>query len=83
MVVEARSSLIQYASSSPNNSDLNYQKMCDEYYHILEEKQTHKDINAGAVVHKKMTDDILDRFQAPDNREQRTKVKSHSVGMGR
>lgn len=44
-----------------NNSGLNYQQMCDEYYHILEQKQTHKDINAGAVVHRKRDDWDLER----------------------
>lgn len=71
----------QEAHDLTNNSGLNYQKMCDEYYHILESKQTHKNINAGAVVHKKTINNIFDKFQILNDDEQYTKAKSHDIDM--
>lgn len=41
------------AHDMTNEKGLNYQKKCDEYYHIIEEKQHKSDINAGAVVYRK------------------------------
>lgn len=42
----------QEAHEMTNERGLNYQKMSDEYYHVLEKNQKHdNDFNAGAIVH--------------------------------
>lgn len=42
------------AHNITNASGLNYQKKCDEYYNVLEKRQNTKDIDAGAVVYRKI-----------------------------